>query len=867
MLGNLSIYITASEQAQASFSSNATQSLGFQLDLRKKEDHCQWTDISGDSNFSMVRDELYGSSVAMSKDGQRIANVGSIESVNGPIASYVEVKQYDGNEWNLLGLPITTPTIGSRVSDDVGLSGDGSVLVFATLYITLSEESVGDVSMYKYSDEGKQWEPLGNSIPGGKIGNFAGLKVSVSDDGDTVAIGSRYFGSKGLIERGRVRVFRFNSLISTWEQIGSSIIGETNLNHMGSDVELSPDGSHLIVGATGQELARIYSYDNGIDTWVQIGTDITGEISGDWSGFSVGISVTNTFIRVAIGAILNDGGEGEDTGSVRLYDYNSISGQWEQVGADIKGEDGETLNFAERYYHVGDRAGFSLSLSDDGNRIAVGSPFNNANTEYYGGHTRLFDLDRQTNDWAEVAENIFIGNDSYTLSGYSLDMSRDGNFLIIGVPGIDSRGGFGRSSVNVWRGCGRMAPQPSQMTSSPSVSISPSQGVATRSRSPTKPSASPTILAVVVYDPKSNPTATPRLLPSEITSSPSISLSPSQSLTATPTLLQPSEMTSSPSISLSPSQSVTATPTLLPSEMTSSPSISLSPSQSVTASTPSLLPSEMTSSPSISISPSQGVTASTPSLLQPSEMTSSPSISLSPSQGITATPTLLPSEMTSSPSISISPTHGAATRSPIKPSPSPTSLPVFVSQPISNPTTTPTSLLIPEPSVAPSFELSSPPSVHQTQVPSPNVTFSPPSSIPTCYYNIENDDYDFTEEENVFLNGKGSSKVFKSKGYKNSSPKSSKGKGYGSSPKSSKANKGNYARDQAHSPGQTERRINTKKTNTKSKGSISDEKTISSKGKAGAKSKGKGKGGSFSGCKKVNKYNSKKKGKGKGHRK
>uniref|UniRef100_A0A7S3V942 Uncharacterized protein n=2 Tax=Chaetoceros debilis TaxID=122233 RepID=A0A7S3V942_9STRA len=558
---------------------------------------------------------------------------------------------------------------------------------------------------------------------------------------------------------------------------------------MGSDVELSPDGSHLIVGATGQELARIYSYDNGIDTWVQIGTDITGEISGDWSGFSVGISVTNTFIRVAIGAILNDGGEGEDTGSVRLYDYNSISGQWEQVGADIKGEDGETLNFAERYYHVGDRAGFSLSLSDDGNRIAVGSPFNNANTEYYGGHTRLFDLDRQTNDWAEVAENIFIGNDSYTLSGYSLDMSRDGNFLIIGVPGIDSRGGFGRSSVNVWRGCGRMAPQPSQMTSSPSVSISPSQGVATRSRSPTKPSASPTILAVVVYDPKSNPTATPRLLPSE--------------------------MTSSPSISLSPSQSVTATPTLLPSEMTSSPSISLSPSQSVTASTPSLLPSEMTSSPSISISP----------------------------------------------------THGAATRSPIKPSPSPTSLPVFVSQPISNPTTTPTSLLIPEPSVAPSFELSSPPSVHQTQVPSPNVTFSPPSSIPTCYYNIENDDYDFTEEENVFLNGKGSSKVFKSKGYKNSSPKSSKGKGYGSSPKSSKANKGNYARDQAHSPGQTERRINTKKTNTKSKGSISDEKTISSKGKAGAKSKGKGKGGSFSGCKKVNKYNSKKKGKGKGHRK
>lgn len=51
--------------------------------------------------------------------------------------------------------------------------------------------------------------------------------------------------------------------------------------------------------------------------WSQLGADIDGEATYDYSGRSVSLSADGT--RVAIGATGNDG-NGEDSGHVRVFD-------------------------------------------------------------------------------------------------------------------------------------------------------------------------------------------------------------------------------------------------------------------------------------------------------------------------------------------------------------------------------------------------------------------------------------------------------------------------------------------------------------------------------------------------------------------
>ena len=71
------------------------------------------------------------------------------------------------------------------------------------------------------------------------------------------------------------------------------------------------------------------------NSWQQLGQDIDGEAENDMSGISVSLSSNGT--RVAIGAYGNDG-NGEYSGHVRLYDYDSNSTSWSPLGVDITGD-------------------------------------------------------------------------------------------------------------------------------------------------------------------------------------------------------------------------------------------------------------------------------------------------------------------------------------------------------------------------------------------------------------------------------------------------------------------------------------------------------------------------------------------------
>ena len=109
---------------------------------------------------------------------------------------------------------------------------------------------------------------------------------------------------------------------------------------------------------------RIYAWNSATSAWEQQGADIDGEAAGDYSGESVSLSSDGT--TVAIGANSNDG-NGENSGHVRIYAWNSATSAWDQQGADIDGE------------AAGDRSGESVSLSSDGTTVAIGAHQNDGN--------------------------------------------------------------------------------------------------------------------------------------------------------------------------------------------------------------------------------------------------------------------------------------------------------------------------------------------------------------------------------------------------------------------------------------------------------------------------------------------------------
>jgi hypothetical protein len=217
------------------------------------------------------------------------------------------------------------------------------------------------------------WVKIGDDIDGGSSYDFSGESVALSEDGHTVAIGSKN-SDQNADDTGHTSIYKWSG--SAWIQLGSDIIGEATNDHSGgsNNISISNDGTIVAIGAisnngdTGH--TRIYEWDGS--SWSQLGSDIDGENSSDLSGRSVSLSANGEIL--AIGAMNNDGG-GSDSGHVRIYQL--VSGNWVKIGDDI---DGLGNN---------DKTGISVSLSEDGNTLAIGSGAASGGGNEY---VRIFDL-------------------------------------------------------------------------------------------------------------------------------------------------------------------------------------------------------------------------------------------------------------------------------------------------------------------------------------------------------------------------------------------------------------------------------------------------------------------------------------------
>ena len=365
-------------------------------------------------------------------------------SINGTNVGQVQVHAYNDNTWTQMGQTIEGEMDGDNLGTSVALSSDGTILVIGTPFsIGTNGDDSGRVQVYEYGmvNDQMEWIMRGNPIDGETVGDESGRSVSITSNGNIIAIGSPINSGNGA-GSGHTRVYEF--INNSWVQRGSTIVGEDAGDFSGGSVSLNDVGNILAIGAYGDIFnsgsVRVYEY-IGAD-WVQRGGTIIGETANNFSGNAVSLNASGNFI--AIGAYGNSNQRGA-SGHVRIYGYDSFKTQaefsqnssrfgpvgWTRIGDDIDGES------------TGDYSGFSVSLYSEstsiiGGIVAIGA-FGNDGNGIDSGHVRIYKLQYTQLDgtrWVQIGIDI-DGSATGDNSGKSVSLSGDGSVVIIGEPSSD----------------------------------------------------------------------------------------------------------------------------------------------------------------------------------------------------------------------------------------------------------------------------------------------------------------------------------------------------------------------------------------------------------------------------------------------
>jgi hypothetical protein len=322
--------------------------------------------------------------------------------------------------------------------------------------------------------------------------DWFGGAVALSADGNTLVVGARGEdagtgidgdGADNSVDRAGA-VYLFTRINGTWQQQAYIKAGRTDaFDRFGEAVALSAHGNTLAVGMTGESSAStgtsfngsgsednsmpgagaVYVYTRISGTWQQQAYVKAGNTdSGDSFGSAVALSANGNILAVGAtgedSAAVGIGGDGNDNsmadaGAVYVY-YRDSGGIW-QLPTYVKA--GNT--------DAGDSFGHAVTLSSDGNTLAVGASNEasaargidgdeNDNSMPGTGAVYLFRYSNRT--WQQQAY-IKAGNtDEEDYFGQGVALSSDGNTLAVGAGGEDSAatGINGNGSDNSMPGAG-----------------------------------------------------------------------------------------------------------------------------------------------------------------------------------------------------------------------------------------------------------------------------------------------------------------------------------------------------------------------------------------------------------------------------
>ncbi len=310
----------------------------------------------------------------------------------------------------------------------VSLSSDSSILA-AGAANNMNSNGVMSGQVQIFTIENNVWVELGSFIDGENEGDLFGFKTLLSKSGAIVAVGAPKSDATAS-DSGQVTIYELQG--DAWVPVGNPINGEAEGDEFGSGLSLSADGSIVAISspkndANGEDSGQVKVYQNQANSWVQIGQNIDGEAAGDELA---NVSLSNDGTILAVSFLRNDE-NGSNSGKVKIFE--NVSNTWTQVGGDILGD------------NVSDEFGQEVSLSADGNTIAISSIGDDTN----GSNAGIVKIFRnEAGQWVQIGDSL-LGENSSDVFGQGTSLSGDGNTVAIGAP-FNRGGGFFAGRVQIY---------------------------------------------------------------------------------------------------------------------------------------------------------------------------------------------------------------------------------------------------------------------------------------------------------------------------------------------------------------------------------------------------------------------------------
>ncbi|NOX75785.1 MAG: integrin [Gammaproteobacteria bacterium] len=304
--------------------------------------------------------------------------------------------------------------------------------------------------------------------------DWFGVALSLSRDGNTLAVGahgedSNASGINGSqannTAEGSGAVYIFTRSGSTWSQQAYLKASNTGAgDRFGIAMSLNSDGNTLAVGAFGEASnasgidgsqadntagasGAVYVFTRNDNTWSQQAyLKASNTDASDYFGVALSLSADGNTLAVgayweASNASGVGGNQADNTAasSGAVYVFSRSGSLWTQQAY-----------FKASNTDAGDWFGIALSLSSDGNTLAVGAWLEASNTSGVGsnqadntaeGSGAAYIFTRSGSTWSQQAYLKASNSDAGDRFGIALSLSGDGKTLAVGAFGEDSNAG------------------------------------------------------------------------------------------------------------------------------------------------------------------------------------------------------------------------------------------------------------------------------------------------------------------------------------------------------------------------------------------------------------------------------------------
>ncbi len=420
--------------------------------LENPDSNSEFTDISGELDPT---DTSYDHTVALYSrvNAQYLVQTcneqGCVDSdvliVTGTLANsigYFKASNSDARDQFGFSVSLSangkTLAVGARdeASSTTGVNGDQN---------DNSHAAAGAVYVFERNNEGWQQQAYLKASMADTEDHF-GVTVRLSAEGNTLAVGASGEDSDATgidgdqygytsMRSGAVYVFERGN--GNWQQEAYIKSSNTAAGHeFGSNIGLSANGNNLAVGAGGVAV-DLYERSNG--AWVHQ-TYLQPDSLGVGDGFGGAVSLSADGTTLAVGAAGDDsnaaGINGDLSnnmapGSGAVYVFVRSGQIWQQQ-AYLK------ASVPER----NDLFGSSVTISEDGNTLAVGAPFEDSSATGINGDQNdnsgdrsgaAYVFTRTSGNWQQQAYLKASNTDEADSFGDILSISADGNTLAVGA--------------------------------------------------------------------------------------------------------------------------------------------------------------------------------------------------------------------------------------------------------------------------------------------------------------------------------------------------------------------------------------------------------------------------------------------------